>query len=253
MGAVLPPSSGAQSGCSMSAPYGTRNTGIGRQRRQHTHRHTDTHQRANSPTTTRARDTKHTESPYTATTHTEWQMTPTRAQDARTGKRRAFTALFQTTPTPHTSNSTLRRQIFCGEGTPLVAGAGGRLGAPPRARTRAAVGTRARMHATEGTRAPVRYLRRRSPRAPGAPGGSPREPKTSHGLKCGGNARSVRRGAFPAPTGRALPPPCSPAPARPPPLAPRRCATVPQGAAPERGRGRHAEGCRRESFLTFFP
>jgi len=170
MGAVLPPSSGAQSGCSMSAPYGTRNTGIGRQRRQHTHRHTDTHQRANSPTTTRARDTKHTESPYTVPTHTEWQMTPTRAQDARTGKRRAFTALFQTTPTPHTSNSTLRRQIFCGEGTPLVAGAGGRLGAPP-SRAHARSCRNARTHARDGRNARARSIpaaaeppRPRSPR-----------------------------------------------------------------------------------------
>jgi hypothetical protein len=127
----LPPSSGAQSGCSLSAPYGTRNTGIGRQRRQHTHRHTDTHQRANSPTTTRARDTKHTESPYTAITHPEWQMTPTQAQDARTGLTSAFTALFHTTPTTHQTNSTFRRQIFCGEGSAPPRPGARRLPLPP--------------------------------------------------------------------------------------------------------------------------
>ena len=127
----MPPSSGAQSGCSLSAPYGTRNTGIGRQRRQHTHRHTDTHRRANSPATTRARDTKPTESPYTATAHTEWQMTPTRGQDACTGQGKAFTALFRTTHTPHTENSTSRRQIFCGEGSAPPRLGAGRLPLPP--------------------------------------------------------------------------------------------------------------------------
>ena len=185
MSAVLPPSSGAQSGCSLSAPYGTRNTGIGRQRRQHTHRHTDTHQRANSPTTTRARDTKHTESPYTATTHREWQMTPTRAQDACTGLTRAFTALFQTTHTPHLANSTFRRQIFCGEGTPLVAGAGGRLGAPP-SRAHASISSAPRRARTEDAPGCAQALRlwRRNPVPRGTPQGAP------HGAGCGKGART---------------------------------------------------------------
>jgi len=128
-------------------------------------------------------------------------------------------------------------------------GPGGAWGHPPRARTRAAVGTRARMHATEGTRAPVRYLRRRSPRAPGAPGGSPREPKTSHGLKCGENARSVRRGAFPPPPRGAPCPRPAPPPLRAPPVGAPAVRYRAAGCRPGAGAG---AACRRVPAGKFF-